>query len=92
MEDDFDLDNILDSINLTGQWQPSSMPDIIDPSLNSQVNNKQKKVDNKKLFFIFIKILDGFDLISDDISPSASNTSDDISSALIDTQMNGKYL
>ena len=40
MEDDFDLDTILDSINLTGQWQPSSMPDIADPSLNSQVCEK----------------------------------------------------
>jgi hypothetical protein len=37
MEDDFDLDNILDSMNLTGQWQPSSMPDIVDPSLNIQI-------------------------------------------------------
>jgi hypothetical protein len=37
MDNDFDLDNILDSMNLTGQWQPSSMPDIEDPSLNIQI-------------------------------------------------------
>jgi hypothetical protein len=38
MEEDFDIDSILDSMNLTGQWQPSSMPAIIDPSLNIQVS------------------------------------------------------
>jgi hypothetical protein len=37
MEDDFDLDNMIDSINLTGQWQPSSMPIIMDSNLNSQI-------------------------------------------------------
>jgi len=38
MEDDLDIDSFLDSMNLTGQWQPSSMPAIVDPSLNIQVN------------------------------------------------------
>jgi hypothetical protein len=46
-EDGFDLDNILDSMNLTGQWQPSSMPDILDPSLNSQVRQ------NKHFYYLF---------------------------------------
>jgi len=37
MEDDLDIDSFLDSMNLTGQWQPSSMPAIVDPSLNIQI-------------------------------------------------------
>jgi hypothetical protein len=37
MEEDFDLDNILDALNVTGQWQPSPMPMLSDPTLNSQI-------------------------------------------------------
>jgi hypothetical protein len=51
MEDDFDLDNILDSMNLTGQWQPSSMPDIVDPSLNIQVSDLIRNLIIYVLFF-----------------------------------------
>ncbi len=43
MEEDFDLDNIWDALNLTGQRQPSSMPVASDPSLNIQVGYAKKK-------------------------------------------------
>ncbi len=43
MEEDFDLDNILDALNVTGQWQPSTMPMVSDPSLNIQVGYAKKK-------------------------------------------------
>ena len=44
MEDDYDLQNLLDSMNLTGIYQPSSMPDILDPLLNDQVRHKIRKL------------------------------------------------
>ncbi len=43
MEEDFDLDNILDALNVTGQWQPSPMPMLSDPTLNSQVGYTKKE-------------------------------------------------
>lgn len=44
MEDGLDFDSLFDSINLTGQWQPSSLPTTPDASsLNSQVCKTKKK-------------------------------------------------
>jgi hypothetical protein len=66
---DFDPEELFDSLNLSGQWQPSIMPDISDSILNSQI------LDGFDLF------QDGPSSIA---THTNSINSDDISSALID--------
>ncbi|CAF1025814.1 unnamed protein product [Adineta ricciae] len=39
MAEDFDMESLLESMNLTGQSQPTTMPNVSDPSLDNQILN-----------------------------------------------------
>ncbi|CAF1216836.1 unnamed protein product [Adineta steineri] len=92
MEEDFFL-NSLDSLNLSGQWQPSSMPDILDSSLNSQIlddivlstDDYQHASSSPSDDISNALIGPGMDLVFESFSPTNNSEENDDISALIST-------